>query len=56
MARSLVVAKEETATTSPLLTGFLFFAVVWLLLGFLGGALAEAGTTPQAQGPGLLNP
>lgn len=42
MARSLVVKHEETASTTPLLTGFLLFFAVWLL----AGAVATA-TTPE---------
>lgn len=46
MARSLTVQHEENPSTSPLLTGFLLFAVAWLVLGtFLAGAAeAEADT------------
>lgn len=42
MARSLTITKEENATTSPLLTGFLLLAVAWLLASALFGAPADA--------------
>ena len=42
MARSLTVQHEENVTTSPLLTGFLLFAVAWMLFGAVVSANAEA--------------
>ncbi len=47
MARSLVVKHEETASTTPLLTGFLLFFAVWLLAGAVATATATEpdGTT-----------
>lgn len=38
MARSLVVDHREPPATSPLLTGFLLLALVWLALGSLVAA------------------
>lgn len=43
MARSLTIQQEETPTTSPLLTGFLAFVILWMLLGTL--TAASAGST-----------
>ena len=37
MARTLTVKQEEKPTTSPLLTGFLLLAVVWMVLTALLG-------------------
>ena len=42
MARSLTVQHEENVTTSPLLTGFLVFAVAWMLFGAVVSANAES--------------
>ncbi len=49
MARSLVVKHEEETSTSPLLTGFLLFAVLWMVLAAVG-----AGVTADA--PELATP
>ena len=48
MARSLTVQPEENVSTSPLLTGFLIFAVACLLLA---GVFGAAPSDP----PGPLN-
>lgn len=37
MARSLTIQQEESASTTPLLTGFLVLAVSLLLLGAVFG-------------------
>ena len=42
MARSLTITQEETASTNPLLTGFLLFAVGWMLLGGLAAMAVDA--------------
>lgn len=42
MARSLTVEHEEHVTTSPLLTGFLIFAVFWLAIAGIVAGSAEA--------------
>lgn len=42
MARSLTIKHEETATTSPLFTGFLVLSVIWLLASALAGGDAQA--------------
>ena len=53
MARSLTVKHEENASTSPLLTGFLFIAAGWLLLSAMFSAEADASvsapTAPQVE-------
>ncbi len=48
MARSLVIKKEENASTSPLFTGFLLFAIVCLALSMFGLASGDAQATPDA--------
>jgi len=50
MARSLTIKPEEGASTSPLLTGFLLFAVAWLLLAAVAGYAGDVGT-PSAEAP-----
>lgn len=48
MARSLTVKPEDTASTSPLFTGFLLLAIGWMLLAAFtnpGTSEAEDGTT-----------
>lgn len=46
MARSLVITKEEHATTSPLLTGFLVLAFLWLALSGLSTAATDPVEAP----------
>jgi hypothetical protein len=49
MARSLQIQHEERASTSPLLTGLLVFAVAWLLFGvFMGADAAVESPAPAA--------
>lgn len=43
MARSLQIQHEENVSTSPLLTGFLLFAVFWLAVGAVVSMAADAG-------------
>ncbi|NCG17613.1 MAG: hypothetical protein GWP91_01175 [Rhodobacterales bacterium] len=47
MARSLTIMREETATTSPLLTGFLVISVCWLLLSAMSGYATDTAAAPQ---------
>lgn len=42
VARSLTVQHEENVSTSPLFTGFLLFAVAWLLIGGVIAAQLDA--------------
>lgn len=42
MARSLTVQHEENVTTSPLMWGFLAFAVLWMVAGSLVAASSVA--------------
>jgi hypothetical protein len=51
MARSLTIKHEETATTSPLLTGFLVFAMAWLLVTAVSGYASDIGDAPDADVP-----
>ncbi len=58
MARSLTIKHEETASTSPLFTGFLLLCVAWLLASAFasGDAQAQAGAIdpgPSVQVPAL---
>ena len=46
MARSLTIKHEENATTSPLLTGFLLFAMGWLLLTAMAGYAGDFSGAP----------
>lgn len=54
MARSLTIKHEESASTSPLLTGFLLIAVGWLLAAMLFGGQAEAFPQVDANAPAPL--
>jgi hypothetical protein len=57
MARSLVVQKEESAQSSGLLSMFLVFSVVWLVLGFAAMASSEANEAAGGQvEPAVLIP
>jgi hypothetical protein len=54
MARSLTIKHEETATTSPLFTGFLLLSVAWLLASALTSGDAQAEVIdpgPSVQAP-----
>jgi hypothetical protein len=54
MARSLTITHEETATTSPLFTGFLLLSVAWLLASALTSGDAQAEVIdpgPSVQAP-----
>jgi hypothetical protein len=44
MARTMTITQEETASTNPLLTGFLLFAVGWLLLAGLAAMVLDSAT------------
>ena len=48
MARSLTIQQEETASTNPLLTGFLVLAVVLLMMGALFGSFAATSAPADA--------
>ena len=48
MARSLTIQQEETASTTPLLTGFLLLAVSLLLLGTLFGSFTATSAPADA--------
>lgn len=54
MARSLTIKHEETATTSPLMTGFLAFAMVWLLVTAVAGYASDIGEAPQSDVPSVI--
>ena len=54
MARSLTVHHEETASTSPLFTGFLLLSVAWLLAGAVFGGDAQAEDIDP--GPSVAGP
>jgi hypothetical protein len=58
MARSLTIKHEETATTSPLFTGFLLLSVGWLLAGALtsGDAQAQSDASVIDPGPSVQAP
>ena len=52
MARSLTIKHEETASTSPLFTGFLLLSMLWLMAGTLLGGDAQAQAGADAIDPG----
>jgi len=52
MARSLTIKHEETASTSPLFTGFLLLSVAWLLAGALTSGDANAKSDAAEIDPG----
>jgi hypothetical protein len=58
MARSLTIQHEETATTSPLFTGFLLLSVAWLLASALtsGDAQAQGDVDVIDPGPSVQAP
>lgn len=49
MARSLVVTHEEGAATSPLLTGFLLFSVLFLLFAAWSTSASPDVDVPSAE-------
>lgn len=55
MARSLTVQHEENVTTSPLLTGFLLFAVAWMIIGAVVAA-KDAGAAPVPPADAVVQP
>ncbi len=56
MARSLTIKHEEKASTSPLMTGFLLFAMGWLLLTAIAGHAGDLGGAPAADmGPPIVS-
>ena len=48
MARSLVIQREEQATTSGLFNFFLALALLWMGLGFVSMANSEAAAEATA--------
>ena len=48
MARSLTIHQEETASTTPLLTGFLILSMVLLVIGALFGSFSSAAVVTEA--------
>jgi len=56
MARSLTVQHEETASTSPLFTGFLLLSVAWLLASAFTSGDAQAQGDVIDPGPSVQVP
>ena len=48
MARSLTLHQEETASTTPLLTGFLILSIALLVIGAMFGSFSSAAVVTEA--------